>query len=201
MTQQVNLYQPIFREQRPPLSTRTIGQLVVLLALVLGGTYGYLFWQMQEQRSATRAVEARQAQVEQRAREVREKFPPPKKSQALQRKVDRLELELARKRRVLETLNESVKGRSEGFSGHLQAVARRHLGEMWLTEIWLDDGGRHVELGGSTYTAEQVPQFLQALADEEEYEGVRFTNVSMQRSEDDPRRLDFRLQTRAGTKK
>ena len=43
--QQVNLYQPIFRKQKKVFSARALVQAVVLVAVALGGIFGYSRWQ------------------------------------------------------------------------------------------------------------------------------------------------------------
>lgn len=196
MTQQVNLYQAIFREVRPPLSLTTIGQILVLLAVLLAAGYGYLFWQGQQQRQTVADLEQKKAQAQARLERVIERYPPPEKSEALQERLEEAEAELARKRRVLETLGDRTAGRRSGFSGHLEALARQRLPQLWLTRIRLYEGGREVELAGSTYAPEQVPQYLQRLAQEARFTGVRFADLRMDRAEDEDRRVDFRLRSR-----
>ena len=196
MIQQVNLYQAIFREVRPPLSLRTIGGILVVLALLLAAGYGYLFWQTRQQQEAVNELEQEKAQAQTRLERVIEQYPPPEKSGALQERLERTEAELARKRRVLETLGDRAAGRRRGFSGHLKALARQRLPQLWLTEIRLYQGGREVELAGSTYAPEQVPQYLQRLSREARFDGVRFADLRMDRAEDEDRRVDFRLRSR-----
>lgn len=199
MTQQVNLYQAIFREVRPPLSLATIGGILALLAVLLGAGYGYLHWQAQQQRQAVAELEQQRAAARERLEQVIDEHPPPTKSEALQQRLDAAEADLARKRRVLETLGERAAGRRGGFSAHLEALARQRLDQLWLTEIRLYRGGREIELAGSTYAPEQVPQYLQRLSREARFDGVRFADLRMDRSEEEARRVDFRLHSRRTT--
>ena len=196
MTQQVNLYQAIFREIRPPLSVATIGAILVVLALLLAAGYGYLYWQTREQRQTVAELEQERQDARQRLEQVIEAYPPPEKSEALQERVAQTEQELARKRRVLETLSDRAAGRRGGFSGHLEALARQRLPQLWLTEVRLYEGGGEIALAGSTYAPEQVPQYLQRLSREARFAGVRFADLRMVRAEDEERRVDFDLRSR-----
>ena len=199
MRQQVNLYQSILREVRPPLAARTILAVALVLAVGLGAVYGYLLWQTLQQREAVTGLEAKRDQAQARLEEAVEKYPPPEKSEALQRRLEAAQAELTRKRHVLEVLGDRTRTGRTGFAGHLRALARQRTAELWLTGVRLYQGGAQVELAGSTYVPEQVPQFLQRLAREERFDGLRFADVRMERPEKTPDRVDFRLRSERDT--
>ena len=50
MSQQVNLYQPIFRKERRKFSAMTMLQAMGIAVLGIGLLYGYTFWQVRQLR-------------------------------------------------------------------------------------------------------------------------------------------------------
>lgn len=198
MKQQVNLYQPMFRRQKKIFSALAMLQVLVLVLLGLGAAYGYARWQLHQVGLELDRLEAQRLAAETQVEQLARRYPPPQKSRLLEDEVARLESELAESRRAAEALSGRAVGSTEGFSGHLQALARQHVEGTWLRTVAITEGGRRIGLGGSSLAPELVPQYVQRLGREAVFTGVLFNRMDLIRPEDDPLRLDFRLDTRSG---
>lgn len=199
--QQINLYQPIFRKQEKIFSAKTMLQGAALVALGMLAFYGYAAWQ-------TRGLEAQVAQFERqrdeaakRVTELARTMPERSKSTALEQDVARLRNELRGKQQVVARLADRSTGNTDGYSAHLEGLARQRLPQLWLTHIGLRRGGSVVELHGSALSPEQVPQYLQRLSAEAAFSGVEFHQFNLSRPEKAPQQVDFVLLTERAEKR
>lgn len=194
--QQINLYQPIFKQQEKVFSAKTLLQagLVVLSGLLI--VYGYAIWQTMTLEKKLTEFEQQRQQATARLLAVGKQFPPPQRDAALEQQLETARRELAARQRLVAVLDKPTWGRTDGFAAELEALARQKPDQLWLRELALLNGGRDVVLQGSTYAPEQVPQYLQRLNQEPALKGTEFARFLMERSEEQPRRVDFTLDTR-----
>lgn len=191
MNQQVNLYQPIFRKQEKIFSAVTMLQagIIVLAGMLL--LYGYNLWQTQQIRNQLSQLESQRNDNAKQVALLEKQYPEPVKSAALEQRVEREKRRLDVRRKVVATLTKPSVTNTEGFADHLEGLAKQRLPKIWLTSIAITDGGESITLNGSTYKQEQVPQFLQRLAEEKAFSGTGFHSFLMTRSEEQPNQIDF----------
>lgn len=194
--QQINLYQDLFREQQLPVSARQVSRalpgLIVLLALVSG----FVQWQQQGLDAELAEREQRKAELEHQVATLREKLAAREGDQQLQQAVEALNKELAVKQQILQALSGKRFGNTEGFEAHLTGLARQRIDGLWLTELALRQGGTRLDMQGRSLKPEYVPNYLQKLSAEAIFAGTEFDNFSIRRNADQPRQLDFQLQSR-----
>ncbi len=195
MSQQVNLYQPIFRKEKKIFSARTLAQACAILLLALGGIYAYGRWQVHQlavqlERSRTQA----QA-MQNRVSEIQRLAPRRSEDPALLARNKQLAAELAQKQRVLATLADRRLGNTQGFAPYFTGLARQQLDGLWLTGLTVAGGGSRLELRGSTLRPELVPRYLQRLAQEAPFRGMAFETFEMSRAKGARHQIDFLLRT------
>ncbi|MHB8746268.1 MAG: PilN domain-containing protein [Gammaproteobacteria bacterium] len=199
MTQQVNLYQPIFRAQPKVFSAVTIAQASLLLTLGLAAMYGYARWQNgQLDRQVTR-LQAQQDELLKHIEDFSTRFPAKQKNPALDRQAARLTAERAGKARAVAVLSDGVFGNTHGFSTYFAGLAHQHVEGLWLTGLAIGDGGQQLSLSGRTVDAPLVPRYLQQLTAEPAFNGREFKTFQMARGTDTAL-IDFSLHTAADTK-
>lgn len=195
MSQQINLYRPALFEKSVPFSSRIMGAVLVgflLLALLL---YGLARWREDTLRDNLAQLEARQSAAVARIDALRRKYPPRSPDAQLAQHIARLTEERQARLALLDHLTRRRPGNTQGFSRHLEGLAREDLAETWLRRIRLSGGGRNLELEGSTTQASKVPVYLQRLTHQEEFAGREFDRLQLSRSEERPGVIDFLLQT------
>jgi Tfp pilus assembly protein PilN len=192
--QQINLYQPIFRKQAKVFSAKAMvqGGAGVLAGLLL--FYAFGAWQV-------RALEAQRAQAEQRRTEalariesLRALHPERARDAALEARVQQLAKELDARSRILTQLGSGAEGNTQGFSAHLEGLARQRPAPLWLTRIAIIGAGTDLRLVGSTLQPEAVPQYLQRLAGEPVFSGAQFRHLTITRAEKSSH-VDFTVQS------
>jgi len=191
--QQINLYQPLFRKQEKIFSAKTMvqGALLVLTGVVL--FYGYALWQTRALMAQLDSIQQRHDQVAQQTLELSRRYPERGKDQALAQQVETLRQQVQLRQQVVARLADRNEGNTAGYSDYLTGLARQRLPQLWLTHIGIRQGGRLLELDGSTLQADQVPLFLQRLTAEKAFAGAEFRYFTMNRPDKEPRQVDFSL--------
>jgi hypothetical protein len=103
-----------------------------------------------------------------------------------QKKVDDL-------KQMLTTLSDTA--HSQGFSGYFQALANQSIAEVWLTAIRFDAEQQQIDLEGSTFKSDKIPDFLQQLQTEPVFHGRTFAQLHIEKSEQMPQLMNFKLST------
>lgn len=196
MTQQVNLYQPILRQQKRVFSSETILMIVAGVGIVMLLLWAFNAWQLGVQRDRLAEVQARETETAARVAKLSRQISQQVVSTELRQRVEQLRAERDLKDRLFQTLfaEDSNQGRfSNGFVPPLEALGRQRIGGLWLTRIAFVSSGQDIELAGRTERAELVPQLVGNLGKEEALSTLVFQNVRVLQ---DGSRLSFELSTR-----
>jgi len=163
MSQQINLYSPIFRKQTKVFSATTMLQGVGLIALVVAVFYYYM--SAQSSLLELRAAEsARQLRSElERLKVYGAHESPAERAKALAERKKVLEDKLAGQGQAWQALKEGAFGRSEGYSGMLRALARVSVEGVWLTRVEFAEESGELSLAGRALRADLVPAYLAQL--------------------------------------
>ena len=181
MSQQVNLYNPIFLKQRKIFSSVTMAQALGLLALGLVVFYAYARFQVtnlqtESERSAKR-MEAAQVRVERLAPQ----FSPRLKSADLESKIKQTETELQALDAVQGALTKGSVVSGSGFSPYFKALARQVVAGLWLTNFSVT--GSEMTISGRTLKPELVPEYIHRLGEEQVMQGRKFAMLEMRQPE------------------
>ena len=178
MSQQINLYNPLFEKKEKPFSAVRMSQALGLVLLALIGLYAYAALQT---RSAERlAGELRRqvaAQREQLARLT--KAPAPVRSKALEAELTRLEAEVKARQTTLHALNTGELGNTTGFAEFFAALGRQTVPGVWLTHVTIADSGNELLVQGKALRAEHMPAFLRALNNEPIMRGRKVSELKL----------------------
>jgi Fimbrial assembly protein (PilN) len=166
MSQQINLYSPIFRKQTKVFSATTMLQGVALMVLVIAVFYYYVA--TQSALLEIRAAESsRQLKSElERLKVYGARESPADRAKAFTERKTTLEARIAAQSKALEALNAGALGRAEGYSGVLRALARVSVEGVWLTRVQFSEGAGELSLSGRALRADLVPAYLERLRGE-----------------------------------
>ena len=196
MNQQINLYQPMFRQEQKVFSAAAMLQLGIIAVLGLLGIYVYSYWQSQGVESDLGKLEADRNQLVQGLSELEAQFPEKRKSQVLEQQIANLQAELSARREIMQVLSGGEFGDINGFGDHLEALARRHVQGMWIRGVSIAAGGGHIGITGSALDPELVPVYIQRLSEEPVFSGASFNILDVRYvTFDAVERVDFVLQT------
>lgn len=180
MSQQINLFNPIFLKQRKYLSLLTIMQALGLIVLGSLFFYGYALYQVgqlkQQSEESTRRYNAEQARYARYAGE----FSPEQANQSLQAEVRYLEKELAMQTRMVDILKSGSVGNTTGYSKYMQAFSRQVVQGLWLTGFKLTGDAAQISLSGGVLEPELLPIYIRRLGNEQAMRGKSFSTLQMQ---------------------
>ena len=186
MSQQINLFNPIFLQQKKIFSTRTMAQAlgVLVLGVVAMGLYGSArVSAMQKQADAGAAqLQARQARLV----AVNAEFPPRQKDPTLAGAVLEAERQLGTLREVSGVLQGGELGNTRGYAEYFRALARQHVDGLWLTGLTITGAGTDIGVRGRALDPESVPGFLTRLTREPVMQGKGFGSLQMSEGSREP---------------
>lgn len=183
ISQQVNLYHPIFRKQQKRFSAKAMLQagVGVLAGILL--MYGYAYWQTLSLRTQVAAAAQEQEQTRKRLDALNQQLASRQTDPRLEREVRDLELKVAAAQQVGQLLAGQAMADGSGYSKYFVAFARQHVPGVWLTGFTVVGAGDDITLAGRTVNPKLVPQYLQRLSQERALSGARFQVFQMQRPE------------------
>lgn len=184
MSQQINLFSPIFLTQKKYFSAHTMAQALGLIVLGSLAFSAFAYWQTtgmsKEAAETVRRVKLEQARLER----VRANYAPRGKSRLLQQEIGRLETQMGARAEVLELLKGGEFGRTTGYSEFLRAFARQTVDGLWLTAFHIK--GNDMTISGRAQQPELVPTYLQRLQQEPAMQGKAFANLEMSAPKSEP---------------
>ena len=171
MSQQINLYYPIFRREPKKFSAIAMLQAGAIIVLGIVLIYGFNLWQIHALRAALAQAQAQHEAATKRlddlTRQLVTSMPSKENVSALQDKV-------AAREQVQQLLQNGALGNTHGYSDYFVAFSKQHIPGLWLTNFDIADGGSKVTLQGRATAKELVPQYLQRLSKEKVLSGLQF---------------------------
>jgi cell division protein FtsL len=185
MSQQINLFNPIFMKQRKYFSLLAMLQ---ALGMIIAGSlifYGYAIYQVnqlnRQLEENTKRYNAEQARLASYVAE----FSPQQSSQLLQNEVQRLEKQVAAENEIIDTLKSGAVGNTIGYSEYMRAFARQAVQGLWLTGFKVTGDAAQISLSGGVLSPELLPVYIQRLGKERIMRGKTFSTLKMQQAKVD----------------
>jgi Tfp pilus assembly protein PilN len=200
VSQQINLYQPIFRKEEKKFST--VAMLQAMGAVVVGvvAIYAYTWWQVGALKSELKRAETQHAAASKRLTDATEKFGQRAGRTSLDSEITRMEGEIVAKQRIQEILQRGIFSNTHGFSEYLVSFARQHTPGVWLTGFDITGAAEQMTLAGRSTNPELVPRYMQKLSAEKTLSGIEFHVFQMNRPAPDPKEtsvnyIEFQVKT------
>jgi hypothetical protein len=186
VSQQINLYSPIFRKTPKVFSAVTMLQGLALIVVVVALFYYAMSLQSSvlETRAANSAREL--ASELERLKALGAREAPAERAKALAERKKALEAQLANHQQALAALESGGVGRTEGYAELLRALARRSMEGVWLTRIEFAEAGGELSLAGRATRAELVPSYLERLRTERALGAHTFSRLEVTRPQGVP---------------
>ena len=183
MTQQINLFNPIFLIQRKIFSA--VNMLDALAVLLVGVALFYGYASIETLNLDRQSVETARQYDQSKARlgEVSARYAPKQADAALAAEVATLQAQVDAGKANLRDLGGSVLGGGSGYAEYLRALARQSLAGLWLTGFSVGKGGEDMEISGRALRPELVPSYIHRLTQEKALHGRAFDSLSMTQRE------------------
>lgn len=180
MSQQINLFNPIFLKQKKYFSALAMAQalgMILLGALLL---YAYSRYQFAGIRKEASSTSAQLALVQAQLSKVQADYAPRQKNPALEDSVKKTEAEVKSLQQVFDTLQKGDIGNTKGYSAYLRAFSHQAMDGLWLTGFSIVGAGNEMGLQGRALRPELVPAYINRLKQESVIRGKTFSTLGMQ---------------------
>ncbi len=178
MSQQINLFNPIFRKHEVLLSLRHATVVLLAIAVAAGGGGAYRFYQAASLSKETRALTAELA-VQQKTLDEMSARRSTGKSKLLEAEIARIESKTQEDQKILSLLGGGDVGDTKGYSSYMAGFARQIMAGVWLTGFEIVGAGRHMTIQGKSSQAERVPAYLTRLNQEPVLRGKTFASLEL----------------------
>lgn len=200
MSQQINLFNPVFLTQKKYFSVLTMLQALGMIVLGSVLFYGYALYQVAQMSKQTEDMDKRYAAEQARLINFANEFSPRRSSQLLEEQLKSLESQAAAQETLLNMLKSGAIGNTEGYSEYMRAFARQSVNGLWLTAFDITGDGAQMSLSGAVLNPQLVPVYIQRLGKERIMRGKTFATLQMQQPKpeaDKPvaRYVEFKLRS------
>ena len=191
MSQQINLFNPIFMRQRKYFSLLTMLQALGLIVVGSLFFYGYAIYQVGELRKQSEESTKRYNAEEVRLARFTAEFSPQQASQALQEEVRRMEKQVADQAELVEIIKSGAVGNTAGYSEYMRAFSRQVVQGLWLTGFRITGDATQISLSGKVLSPELLPAYIRRLGRENIMQGKAFSTLQMQQPKVDANQGDI----------
>ena len=194
MFQQINLYQPIFREEQKLFSATTICASVAIVAAGLLSLALYSGWQVYKLERELASLQS-QGRLRSSLDSASERlFGQGGDEKALEGRVQALAVDLDRRQQALRYLTSGEAALNRGFAARLEALAHQQLDGLWLTGASFTAESGRLTLAGSAVSADLVPRYLARLANEPALSGAKLDSLEIRQPKSPEQgHIDFRV--------
>lgn len=176
MYQQINLYQPVFRQEARIFSCRTLLVIWGLVILLLVGLYVSQRFSLSQTEASTLLVSSQHERLNQQIVTLMADVDSSE-SERIETEIQQLQLTRDGIALLLAKMRGSAMPVASRFSALLECFAEQHLAGVWLTGI--DISGDTIRLSGQATSKRLVPRYLQRLNQHEALYGNPFTQVQL----------------------
>lgn len=179
MSQQINLFNPVFLKQKKVFSSVAMAQAlgVLLVGALAMVAFGRQHVAALEKEAATLKVQL--AQKEARRALVNAEFAPRTPSAAMAAQIVEAEARLRALGTVSDVLGRGELGRAVGYSEYFRALARQGMDGVWLTGVSVDNGGADIGIRGRALQGTMVPGYIGRLTREPVMQGKSFSSLQI----------------------
>jgi hypothetical protein len=182
MSQQINLYNPLFLRREKYFSAVTILWSLLVVAISLAGYSAYAIHAVRVPEDRAKYYELQLNYKRSEMADTVARYSPEGRNKQLDADVKNLELRLASRQEFWSALNGFELGTGNGFADYLEAFSRRSVPGVWLTGFSI--GGGDLTIRGRVLQPELVSMFLSALGQESVMRGRKVTELNLQAGEE-----------------
>jgi hypothetical protein len=186
MSQQINLFNPVFLKQKKYFSVVAMGQALGLIVLGSCMFYAYAIYQVSQLSKQPEDMNQRYIKEQMKLANYTKEFSPQLSRQMLEEELKQAEAEAAAQGTLLNMLKSGAIGNTEGYSEFMRAFARQSIKGLWLTAFDITGDGAQMSLSGAVVDPKLVPAYIQRLSKEKVMHGKTFATLQMQPPKLDP---------------
>lgn len=181
MSQQINLFNPIFLKQKKIFTALPMAEalgLIIAGALLLTWYAGRSVAELEQSAAAGKAL---LADREQRLVKANAQFAPRPKSPALTAELAQAEAERKALQDVTMVLKGGSLGDTTGYAEYFRAFSRQNVNGLWLTGLSISGAGNDIGVQGRAMQPTLIPNYIARLTGERVMHGKTFASLDIGR--------------------
>lgn len=182
MSQQINLFNPIFLKQKKYFSALTMAQALGLILVGILLLFAYSSYQSRSLNQEAVTSSTQLATAQKQLAKMNAEYGARKKNQSLEDEVKKAQQEQAALQEALVRLQNDEFGNRKGYSAYLRAFSRQIIDGVWLTGFSIEGGGNAIGIQGCALQAELIPAYINRLKQETVIQGKSFATLEMQQA-------------------
>ncbi len=192
MSQQINLFNPIFLKQKKYFSVIAMLQALLLIAVGSAIFYAYAAHQVKQLAKQSEETSRRYAAEQARLDTYKAQYSPEKTRQLLENQLKAAETRVFAQQEVINMLKSGAIGNTAGYSGYMRAFARQAVKGLWLTGFNITGDAAQLSMSGAVMSESPnlIPAYVQKLGRESVMHGKSFASLQIQQ----PRKQDGKPQ-------
>nr|WP_315466761.1 PilN domain-containing protein [uncultured Undibacterium sp.] len=181
MSQQINLYNVSLLKRKSILSATNLLIVFGLSIAILATASVVLRMRTAEMQKSAAQSSLQLKELSDQAAISRKAHSTKLKSPVLEQELRTIEALMLRRYQIVQILQNSEFGNTDGYSAYLIAFARRIPENLWLTGFSVEGAGYDLVLSGRTLRGELVPQYVSQLKQEKIMQGKSFSTLQLER--------------------
>lgn len=199
MSQQINLYNPVFLKRKKYFSANAMLQALLMVAAGSALFYAYAAYQVGLLAKQSEEAGNRHTTEQLKLARYAAEFSPQQASLSLEEELRKEEARAAAQRALIETMKGGAIGNTAGYSEYMRAFARQAVGGLWLTGFDIAEDGARIGMSGAVLSPELLPAYIQRLSGETVMRGKIFASLQMRQPKAEEgktaRHIEFTLQS------
>lgn len=183
MSQQINLFNPIFLKQKKYFSAVTMAQALGMIVVGSAVVVGYVKYQLMSLDKEAEATAAQLGLVQAQLAKVNASYGERPKSKLLESELAKLEAEVASMQQVTDLLRSGELGNTNGYAEYMRAFSREITDGVWLTGFSIHGAGTDIAIYGRALKADRVPVYISRLKREPVMQGKSFAALDIRTPE------------------
>jgi len=180
VSQQINLFNPVFLKKKKHFSALTMAQGLGLILLGSIAVLVYARLQLATLQTETLASANQLKQTRAQLAKVSAEYAPRQKNKTLDDEIARLEAEVKSQQQAFDIVQKGGVGNTRGYSDYLRAFSRQIVNGLWLTGFSISGAGNNIELRGRASQPQLVPSYISRLKQEPVMQGKTFDTLAME---------------------
>lgn len=179
MSQQINLFSPVFLQKQKYFSSVTIAQGAAVLLIAATGMSFYTAYRMGPLEREAKVSADQLARAQLQLKEISSHAAPKEKSKALEEQIKRAEQELKAEEHVRDFLKTGELGNTRGYSEFFRAFSRQIVDGIWLNGFTIVGPGAEMSVEGRALRGDLIPAYIGRLKNEPVMQGKSFAAIDM----------------------
>ena len=193
MTQQVNLYSEILKQQQRKAIVTLYIAIVVFIVVMFIAFSAYLLWSVNTAETSFQNEQLILKNEQTYAEQLALQHANPAFNTQWVEDIKQWQNKINEAEKTVRLIDERMRLSEKNFSDYLQALANQSDRDVWITALHITGENRFLSIQGSTFKPEKVPQLLQRLQKDPVFKGEFFNKLVMEPSLKKTEQINFTL--------